>query len=141
MTLEYSYFDDTAREEIERRVLDARTALKDAGFKFHGPRFPFAMHHAAYRNKLPRLGRRLHTHFQIAGLLNTWAVQRSSPRDYVAQAVHGALMSISDGKYDPVSVPEGVRRDLESISEGKDFEVWVSARHKTRNGSLTGDHR
>jgi hypothetical protein len=128
MTASFKYFGDEDRDEIDALVSDARMALHNAGLAVHGPRFPFAMHHAIYRNKLPRIGKNLFTHFEVAGLLNTWAVARNSRRDYVAQAIHGALVSISGENYEIASVPEAVRNDIEKVSSGSDFRNWVFER-------------
>lgn len=128
MTNEFQYFGDDARKEIGNNVLRARNLLKPLGLAVSVKRFPFAMHHAAYRNRLPRIKKHLLTHFQIAGLLNTWALERNSPHDYVWQAVHGALMSLSSKKYVLEELPEEVRRELNSISNGKEFEIWAVKR-------------
>lgn len=132
MTQEFVYFGDEAREEIALYVLEARNLLKPSGYALGGSRFPFAMHHAVYRNKLPRIDNRLPTHFKVAGLLNTWAVARHSPHDYVWQAVNGALMSAAGVRYDRNILPDAVKKKLETISFGKSFESWASARLKQR---------
>lgn len=126
----FVYFGDEFREEIALHVLEARDLLKASGYALGGHRFPFAMHHAVYRNKLPRINNRLPTHFKIAGLLNTWAVERQSPHDYVWQAVNGALMSAAGVRYDRDILPEAVKKKLETISFGKSFETWASSRLK-----------
>jgi len=128
MLSEFQYLGNDARREISENIVKSRELLRPLGLAVSGSRFPFAMHHAAYRNRLPRIEKHLLTHFQIAGLLNTWATARQSPHDYVWQAVHGALMSLCSKHYDRDALPEEVRKELASIGYGVHFEDWAAAR-------------
>lgn len=116
------------RAEVEDAIAAARSSLRVAGFPVRGRRFPFPMHHDAYRVRLPRKpsGQRAR-HADVARLLNAWAVDRADPVDYAWQAVEGAVRSmIARSPALADRLPDDVREGIAKIGNGSEFLDWAA---------------
>jgi len=120
---------ERGRDAVEAVIASAKDSLAAAGFPVRSRRFPFSMHHDAYRVRLPRMGDgQRPRHADVARLMNAWAAARPSPEDYAWQAIDGALkdMIAKDAALSG-KVPEDVRNGIATVRSGADFMGWVAA--------------
>jgi len=119
---------ERGREAVEAVIASAKDSLAAAGFPVRSRRFPFSMHHDAYRVRLPRMGDgQRPRHADVARLMNAWAAGRPSPEDYAWQAIEGALKDMI-GKNPGLAdrVPQDVRNGIATVGGGADFMGWAA---------------
>jgi len=121
----WRYISDDEQQEVQRLVAFARRQLVSAGYRFEGYRFPFAMHHAYYREKVRIAGRKA-KHSDISSLLMAWAGEGDFPSRYAWQAICGSLLHANKGALP--ELPEGVSEGIRKVDGGKAFDEWLEKR-------------